>query len=77
MLQRIREACRQGVFKLSGTIEIDETYIGGKETNKHEVKKLKAGRGSVGKSAIFGMRERGRKLKAMPIGTVEKVFRTP
>lgn len=45
---------------LSGIIKADETYIGGKEMNKHESKKLKAGRGAVGKIAILGMRGRNR-----------------
>jgi hypothetical protein len=35
MLQRIRQACKQGSFKLSNIVEVDETYIGGKENNKH------------------------------------------
>ena len=37
MLQRIREACRQGNFKLSNVVDADETYIGGKEGNKHNL----------------------------------------
>ena len=67
MLQRVREACKQGDFKLLDVVEVDETYIGGKESNKHESKKLHAGRGAVGKAAVVGMRQRGGKVKAMPV----------
>ena len=41
--------------------------IGGKEKNKHEDKKLKPGRGTVGKTAVLGMRERGGRTKAKPV----------
>lgn len=51
MLHRLREACGSDLDKLQGLIEIDETYVGGIEANKHEHKKLKAGRGTVGKTA--------------------------
>ncbi|MCK9194330.1 MAG: IS1595 family transposase [Nevskia sp.] len=43
---------------LASHIEVNETYLGGKEKNKHNSKKLKAGRGTVGKTAVFGMLER-------------------
>jgi len=60
MLHRLREACGGNFKKLKGIIEIDETYVGGKERNKHERDKLKAGRGPVGKTPVVGMRERGK-----------------
>ena len=37
---------------------------GGKEDNKHASKKLKVGRGTVGKQPVLGMKERGGKVKA-------------
>jgi transposase-like protein len=68
VLHRLREACGgPDLKKLAGIIEIDETYVGGIEKNKHEHKKLKAGRGPVGKTAVLGMRERGGRTVAMPI----------
>jgi len=69
MLQRLREACSSpdNIDKLKGVIEIDEAFFGGKEKNKHARKKLNAGRGSVGKTAVLGMRERGGRTRAKVI----------
>ena len=69
VLQRLREACGGKLDKLRGMVEIDETFIGGKEANKHAHKKLKAGRGTVGKTAVLGMRERGGRTIAMPLAS--------
>lgn len=44
---------------LSGTVEADETYIGGKESNKHKSKRSNLGRGSVGKECVVALLERG------------------
>lgn len=73
ILGRLREACSSpdNIDKLHGIIEIDETFVGGKEKNKHEHKKLKAGRGSVGKTAVLGMRERGGRTVAMVVDSTD------
>ena len=72
MLHRVREACANGNFKLEGTVEIDEVYVVGRESAKHSSKKLRAGRGTVGKQAVLGMRERGGRVVAKPIEGTDK-----
>lgn len=59
MLHRIRHVLATGTFeKMRGPVEADETFIGGLERNKHESKKLRAGRGGVGKAVVIGVLER-------------------
>ena len=57
MLHRIREAWNEAGDKFYGEVEVDETYVGGKESN-HAHKKLRAGRGTVGKTAVVGVLDR-------------------
>ena len=59
LVSKLRKAYENKDSKLKGIVEVDETYMGGKESNKHDSKKLNAGRGTVGKTVIAGLRERG------------------
>ena len=65
MLHRIREAwmhdAYRSEFPFAGPVEADETYIGGKESNKHRADKLNAGRGMVGKTPVLGVKDRATK----------------
>ena len=68
MGHRIREAWGTDIDKFNGPVEVDETYIGGKEGNKHEWKKRNAGRGPVGKAAVVGIRDREtNRIAVMPV----------
>lgn len=58
LAHRIREAYRADAEPCQGPAEADETYVGGLERNKHRDRKLRAGRGTVGKTPMAGLRNR-------------------
>jgi transposase-like protein len=75
MLQRIRHAMHTGTFnKLSGQIEADETFIGGKARNMHATKRAEkiTGRGPEGKVIVMGVLERGGEVRATVVPTRRK-----
>jgi transposase-like protein len=69
---RIREAMRQNKGQLFGTIEIDETYVGGLEKNKHVSKRTRStqGRSPKVKTPIVGMIQRGGEVRAKVVERV-------
>lgn len=76
---KIREAWNQdALFPMAGEVEVDETYVGGKEKNKHRDKKLNAGRGAVGKQPVMGLRQRGTgDVRAWPVAGTDAATLKP
>ena len=75
LMHRVRKAMSSGSFsKLSGEIEADETFIGGKARNMHVEKRMRriTGTGSKDKVPVLGMMERGGKVRTMVVPNRKK-----
>jgi transposase-like protein len=75
LCHRIRESLRETnpEGQLGGSnkvVEADETYVGGKERNKHASKRQNAGRGPVGKEAVVSLVEREGRVRSHHVKTV-------
>lgn len=73
VLHRLRHAARTKSFDrpLDGTVEVDETYVGGKERNKHEWQRTGDTRGGKGKAAVVGTLERGGELRVKKVDRID------
>jgi len=69
MAHRIRKAHRDNKGLLVGTVEADETYVGGKGKNMHASKRkeFRGARGTVNKSIVFGAKSRDGEIRAQVI----------
>ena len=75
LLQRIRLAMQTGSFeKMSGAVEVDETYVGGKARFMYKAKRAKiGGRGASGKTIVLGVLDRTtRKVKTKVITSTKR-----
>lgn len=65
VLHRLRHAARTQSFNapLSGTVEADTTYVGGKEKNKHSKDRKGGTQGGAGKEIVLGILERDGELR--------------
>lgn len=75
MAHRLRFALTEGGFELlSGEVEADETFIGGKARNMHlSVRERRiTGTGGKDKTAVLGVLERGGKVRAKVVGSRKK-----
>ncbi|WPU91276.1 IS1595 family transposase [Mucilaginibacter sabulilitoris] len=76
MLGRLRLALgNQEEEQLDGTVEIDETFVGGKAIFKHKRKRIKytPGRSWKDKTPVLGMLQRGGKVKAIVVPDVTMI----
>ena len=72
MAQKIRECWLEDQSPLTGQIEVDETFIGGRRRNKHANKKRKGEWGIAGKAVVVGAKQRGGVVRAEHLSSTTK-----
>ena len=82
VMHRLREALRDGKFPgpIGGegkTVEIDETFVGGKQKNKHRSKRDKLGTGGVAMEPVFSLVERGGHVRSHHVASVNAATLRP
>lgn len=65
MCKQVRGMLSEDYEKMTGEVEVDESYFGGKSKGTR-------GRGAEGKTAVFGMVQRGGKLEARAVKNVKR-----
>ena len=75
MNHRIRLALQSGTFdKMTGEVEVDETFIGGKARNMHKDKRAKKihGTGGRDKTPVMGLLERNGEVRTVVVDNRKK-----
>jgi transposase-like protein len=74
MCHKIRTAMVEDIKKLGGIVEVDETYVGGSDKNRHWDKKSGTrGRGDTGKTAVVGAVKRKGNVVARVVESTDRL----
>ena len=78
MMHRLREGLKTSSEPFAGPVEVDEAFFGGLEKNKPAHKKLRAGRGPVGKTAVVAAKDRATgRVDAKVVGATDAATLQP
>jgi transposase-like protein len=78
IFKQIRSTLADDIVMEGSSVELDETYVGGKDVNRHESKRShQRGRGARGKTIVFGMVQRKGSVVARVVPNVEAATLLP